>query len=263
MTAQRMPIFFIGHGSPMNALTHNPFTRSLERMAALCLRPRAVLCISAHWMTEGTWVTHMERPRTIHDFSGFPQELFDIRYPAPGSPETADLVRTTVVHSGIKADDEMWGLDHGAWLVLRHMYPEAHIPVVQLSLDMARPPEEHFRLGEQLRALREQGILIVGSGNIVHNLQLLRWEPEAQPFDWALEFDEWMKARIVQRDYLPLFGEFAASKAGQLSVPTPDHYLPVLYTLGASDEEDQLRFEYEGIEHASISMRTFSFTPRS
>lgn len=257
----KTPVYFIGHGSPMNALESNDFTKSLQAMRRLCLNPKAILCISAHWMTEGSWVTRMERPKTIHDFYGFPQALFDIQYPAPGSPEIADLICETITNPRIHADNEMWGLDHGTWSVLRHIFPEAKIPVLQLSMYMSRPAEYHFKLGTQLRQLRDQGILIIGSGNIVHNLHTIRWEPDAKPYDWAVEFDEWIKSRLEEKDYKTITESYQITEAGKLSVPSPDHYYPFLYALGAADEDDEMNFEFEGIQNGSISMRTISFKP--
>jgi 4,5-DOPA dioxygenase extradiol len=177
----KLPALFLGHGSPMNAIENNAFTQRLAGIGARLPQPEAILCISAHWMTEGTWVTHMPHPKTIHDFYGFPDELFRIRYPAPGSAKHAELVAETVGDFKVHLDDEMWGLDHGAWAVLRHLFPKADVPVLQLSLYLAQPPEYHYRLGELLRPLREKGILIVGSGNIVHNLREIRWETHAEP----------------------------------------------------------------------------------
>lgn len=254
----RLPVIFIGHGNPMNALADNSFTRRLAGLGAAIARPKAVLCISAHWMTEGTWVTHMPMPKTIHDFYGFPQELFNVRYPAPGSPALAEMVRSRVKNARINLDDEMWGIDHGAWSVIRHMYPKADVPVLQLSVYMEQPPEYHFRLGEELRALRNEGILIVGSGNIVHNLRRMNRDEQAKPHDWATEFDEWVKGRLEERDCESLINDATLFEAGKLSIPAPDHWYPLLYALGAADDKDTLRFEYEGIDHASISMRTFS-----
>ncbi|MGZ3790271.1 MAG: 4,5-DOPA-extradiol-dioxygenase [Bacteriovorax sp.] len=255
-----LPVLFIGHGSPMNALAHNDYTKALENLGRKIPTPKAVLCISAHWMTEGTWITGMERPKTIHDFYGFPQELFDVRYPAPGAPLLAREISDRYKNPSIHNDLEMWGLDHGTWSVLRHLYPKADIPVMQLSLYMSQSPEYHFKLGEGLRELRHQGVLIIGSGNIVHNLRKLDWSNEnARPHAWALEFDEWVKEKINQRDFLALQKEITATEAGKLSVPTYDHYYPLLYILGASRPEDSLHFEYEGIQNASISMRCVSF----
>lgn len=243
----------------MNALEHNSFTEALGRMRDLCPSPRAVLCISAHWMTEGTWVTAMSQPKTIHDFYGFPQALFDVRYPAPGSPEIAQEIRSSIADPQIQLDREMWGLDHGAWSVLRHMFPKAEIPVLQLSINIAQPPSYHFALGEKLRTLRERGILIVASGNIVHNLRLIRWEPNAAPYDWTLSFDEWVKSRLMARDFRALQDEFSSREDGRLSVPTMEHYYPLLYAIGASDADEGLSFTFEGIQNGSISMRSLAF----
>lgn len=253
---EKAPVFFIGHGSPMNALEDNAFTQSLQRMRELCPAPQAILCISAHWETNGTWVTGMAKPETIHDFYGFPKALFDIQYPAPGSPEVAGLI--TAADSRIQISHQ-WGLDHGTWSVLRHIYPQADIPVLQLSLDLNKPPEYHVELGRQLRSLREQGVLIVGSGNLVHNLRQISWEANAAPFAWAQEFDEWVKKRLESRDIKSLSKEFLNSTAGRLSIPSLDHYYPLFYTLGAMDEKDDLQFTYEGIQNSSISMRTLVF----
>ena len=256
--AQKMPALFIGHGSPMNAIETNNFTRALGDIASKIPRPSAIVCVSAHWMTEGTWITQMERPKTIHDFYGFPQPLFDVQYPAPGSPQLAGEIQTLIGKEKIHADTEAWGLDHGTWSVLRHMYPEANIPVMQLSLYMAQPHDYHFRLGQELAKLRERGVLIVGSGNIVHNLRHIRWEANAKPHDWALEFDEWSKQKILQRDFKALQNEVLNSQAGRLAVPTMDHYYPLHYILGLAAKDDEIKFEYEEMQNASISMRTVS-----
>ena len=257
-----LPVLFIGHGSPMNAIETNDFTKMLSSLAAKIERPKAVLMLSAHWMTEGTWVLGMNQPKTIHDFYGFPQPLFDIQYPAPGSPLIARQVQTTVSEPKVNIDLEMWGFDHGAWLVLRHMYPLADVPVVQMSLDMARPPEHHFHIGQQLSKLRDQGILVVGSGNLVHNLQRMDWNTHAEPRDWALECDQWFKTKLESRDFLALTKDFHKTDAGKLSIPTMEHFLPLHYVLGASNKTDELRFEFEEIHNASISMRTFGLWPR-
>lgn len=254
-----MPLLFLGHGSPMNAITENAFTQALHDLAERLPQPRAILCASAHWMSEGTWVTGMSQPRTIHDFYGFPQELFDVQYPAPGSLEIADLVSSTVKDPNVHLDQEMWGLDHGTWSVLRHMYPEANIPVLQLSIYMKQPPRYHFQVGEQLRALRDQGILIVGSGNLVHNLRRIRWEENALPYDWAVEFDQWIKTKLEARDHEALVTKAMDTPAGKLSIPTPDHYYPLFYPLGATDNQDEIQFEYEEIQNGSISMRCVSW----
>lgn len=252
-----MPVLFLGHGSPMNAIAHNSFTQTLESLGRELAPPKSILVVSAHWMTQSsTWVTGMQGPRTIHDFFGFPQALFDVQYPAPGSHELAQAVSDNIQEPAIGIDMNSWGLDHGTWSVLRHVYPHANVPVVQLSLDMTRPPEFHFALGAKLKFLREQGVLIVGSGNMVHNLRQVRWEPDAQPFDWALEHDAWLKTQIEKGDYRALVDSALATKAAQLSVPTMDHYLPLLYVLGAAQPGEALTFDVEGIQNGSISMRS-------
>ncbi len=254
----RMPVLFLGHGSPMNAIEENSFTKMLNGLGESLPRPRAILVVSAHWMTEGTWLTGMDNPKTIHDFYGFPKELFDVQYPAPGSPETAELTQKTVENYKINITDERWGLDHGTWSVLKHMYPKADVPVVQLSLYMSQPPEYHYKLGKELAPLRDQGIMIIGSGNIVHNLRKLIWETYAPPHAWAVEFDDWSKERLEARDHEAFVHRYHDTEAGRLSVPSMDHYYPLLYVLGASNAEDELRFEFEEIHNASISMRTLS-----
>jgi 4,5-DOPA dioxygenase extradiol len=253
---EKMPVFFIGHGSPMNAIDDNSYTQTLNRLGETLPRPTAILVISAHWMSEGTWVTEMPNPKTIHDFYGFPQALFDVQYPAPGSPELAKLVQETVVDPRVNADREMWGLDHGTWSVLRHMYPKADIPVVQLSIYMEQPPEYHVKVGQQLTKLRERGVLIVGSGNLVHNLRQIRWEPGAPAHDWAIEFDQWLKQKLEARDFDSVLNKFHATEAGKLSVPTMDHYYPLHYVLGAAEKTDELKFIYEEMQNGSISMRS-------
>jgi 4,5-DOPA dioxygenase extradiol len=256
---KKHPVLFIGHGSPMNALHDNAFTQVLRKLGKELEKPKAVLCISAHWLTTGTWVTSMKIPKTIHDFYGFPKELGEMQYPAPGSPEIADLIQQGVQSPSVQLDEGAWGLDHGTWSVLTHIYPKADVPVVQLSIDIEKAGEFHFEIGKQLRFLREQGVLIVGSGNLVHNLRKINFNRGAQPFDWAIEFDEWLKIKLINRDYSPLLNEYDQSKMGEMSVPTPEHYFPLLYVLGAVDPKEELIFEYEGIEHSSISMRSFSF----
>lgn len=256
--SERMPVFFIGHGSPMNAIDTNPYTKTLNALGEKIPRPRAILVISAHWMTEGSWITEMPNPKTIHDFYGFPQALFDVQYPAPGSPEIAKEIRETVQQPKIHADTEMWGLDHGTWSVLRHLYPEADIPVLQLSLHMEKPDEHHIQLGQELSKLRGKGILIIGSGNLVHNLRKIRWEPDAKPFDWAIEYDEWLKEKLLDRNFSAVLNDYHKTEAGRLSIPTMEHYYPLHYILGAAHSSDELKFEYEELQNGSISMRSFS-----
>lgn len=255
---KKMPVVFVGHGSPMHALHENDYTRALGRLGREIGRPEAVVCVSAHWLTEGTWATHMPQPKTIHDFGGFPQELFAIQYPAPGSPRTAELVRETISEPAIRMDDESWGLDHGAWAVLRHMYPEADVPVVQLSVDYERTGEHHLALGKKLAPLRDRGILILGSGNVVHNLRTIKWSAHPEPFPWAVEFDAFVKRKTEEGDPGSLAKDPGGMPGGELSVPTPDHWYPYLYALGAAGG-DKVRWEYEGLENASISMRCASF----
>jgi 4,5-DOPA dioxygenase extradiol len=258
MTASaKMPVLFIGHGSPMNAIEDNDFSRFLTTLGTRLPRPQAILSISAHWMTEGTWVTQMAKPKTIHDFYGFPKPLFEVSYPAPGSPQIANLITTTL--KTVHPDKETWGLDHGTWAILRHIYPKADIPTLQLSLHMEEPASYHYELGEKLRFLREKGVLIVGSGNIVHNLGKINWDENGKPFEWAVQFDEWTKSKISARDMKALTDHYLDAPGGKESVPTPEHYYPLLYTLGASEKTDSLSFEYEGIQNGSISMRALSF----
>ncbi|MCO5114460.1 MAG: 4,5-DOPA dioxygenase extradiol [Bdellovibrionaceae bacterium] len=256
----KMPVFFIGHGSPTNALEDNAFTRSLQGMRKLCPEdPKAVLCISAHWLTEGSWITHMKTPKTIHDFYGFPQPLFEVQYPAMGSPELADLIVDKISDPHIHPDDDLWGLDHGTWSVLRHIYPDAEIPVLQLSIDLTQPAQYHYDLGVKLRKLRDRGVLIVGSGNVVHNLRKIRWSKEAEPYDWAIECDEWVKTALLSRNDKTLIEDFAATEARRLSVPTTDHYYPLLYSLGAAEPDEVPQFTFEDIQLGSISMLTMAF----
>jgi 4,5-DOPA dioxygenase extradiol len=256
---QKLPVLFIGHGSPMNALEVNDYTRMLQTLSMSITQPKVILCISAHWLTEGTWLTHMGNPKTIHDFYGFPRELFDIIYPAPGSPETAELVKSCITTSKVQLDDISWGLDHGTWAIMRHIYPDANIPVVQLSIDINQPAQYHYQIGQQLRVLRNQGVLIIGSGNIVHNLAKIIWHNKPTPYDWAIEFDDWVKNKILNRDISALTMEYKNFIAGQLSVPTSDHYFPLMYALGAMDDADKISFIFEEIQNGSISMRSICF----
>jgi 4,5-DOPA dioxygenase extradiol len=254
-----MPVVFFGHGSPMNAIQDNAYTRMLSSFATKIPLPKSILCISAHWMTEGTWVTHMKNPRTIHDFFGFPETLFKVQYSALGSPKIAELVRDTVPDPKIQLDDELWGLDHGTWSVLRHIFPKAEIPVLQLSLNIAQPFSYHYDLGARLSKLRDEGVLIVGSGNIVHNLRKIQWEENSVAYPWAIEFDNWSKEKILAHDHAALVYEALEFDAGRLSIPTADHYLPLLYILGATSKDEAAHFEFEEIQNASISMRSVSF----
>lgn len=255
-TTPRMPVLFIGHGSPMNAIEENSYTHSLHRLGLELPTPNAILVVSAHWMTQSTWVTEMSTPKTIHDFYGFPKALFDVQYPAHGSPELAKYIQQTVSQPKILGDHDSWGLDHGTWAVLKHIYPGANIPVVQLSLNMTKSPDHHYDIGSQLSGLRDRGVLILGSGNIVHNLSRIQWKPNSKPYDWAIEFDEWIKKKLIERDYKSITNDFHKTEAGKLSIPTLDHYLPLHYIIGASDSRDELKFEHEELQNSSISMRS-------
>lgn len=249
---------FIGHGSPMNALAQNDYTLALDNIASnISLTPKAILCISAHWLTQGTYITSTDNPKTIYDFYGFPDELYKVQYPAKGSETMAVKIRSLIKGTNIQFDNGEWGLDHGAWSVLKHIYPEANIPVLQLSIDINQPAEHHLKLGQQLRILRENGVLIVGSGNVVHNLRNFSWKETEHPFDWAVEFDSWIKLQLENKNYSALATHYNSTESGKLSVPSLDHYLPLLYVVGASDEQDHLKFIYEKIQNGSIAMRSF------
>jgi 4,5-DOPA dioxygenase extradiol len=250
---EKMPVLFLGHGSPMNAIEDNEFARGWRAMGQSLPRPTAILCISAHWETRGTYVTAMEKPKTIHDFGGFPQALFDVEYPAPGSPELASQTKALVnsIEVGL---DQSWGLDHGCWSVVKRLYPAADIPVIQLSLDYQQGPQYHFQLAKELNALRNKGILIVGSGNMVHNLGIIDWNNPNSGYDWAIEANTTMKKFISDGNYTPLINYQSQGKAFQLSIPTPEHYLPLLYTLGMKEEKDEISFFNDKTLMGSISM---------
>ena len=250
----RMPLLFVGHGSPMNAIEDNEFSSAWSDVAAQLPLPEAILCISAHWETEGTQVTAMSAPRTIHDFYGFPDELFQVRYPAPGSPELAQSVQRLVGKTAVGLDDA-WGIDHGAWSVLRRMYPEAAVPLVQLSLDRSRPARYHYELARELIALREQGVLIIGSGNIVHNLRLLDWHA-LEPFPWAGEFDRLTADLILAGEHDKLIDYQSLGEQARLSIPTNEHYLPLLYILALQQPGERVEFFAEGYAYGSLSMRS-------
>jgi 4,5-DOPA dioxygenase extradiol len=251
----RMPTLFVGHGSPMNAITDNAYSREWRKIGEALPTPAAILCVSAHWMTRGTTLVHIgKQPKTIHDFGGFPQELFAQQYPAPGAPETAQAAIDLVRSSHLKGDTE-WGLDHGAWSVLIKMFPKADIPTFQLSLDLTKPPSAHFELAGELKPLRERGVLIIGSGNLVHNLMAL--QRGAPAYDWAEEFDVRAAEAIGKRDFRSLAWPASLGKSLRLAHPTPEHYLPVLFPLGVADEKDELSFFNASIDMGSISMRGF------
>ena len=251
----RMPALFVGHGSPMNAITDNAYSREWRKLGDSLPTPSVILCVSAHWMTRGTTLVHIgARPKTIHDFGGFPQALYDAQYPAPGAPDVAEATIQLVRSSHIKRDTE-WGLDHGAWSVLIKMFPKADIPVFQLSLDLAKPASEHFELAQELKPLREKGVLIVGSGNIVHNLRaLVRGGPA---YDWAEDFDSRAAQVITNRDFRALARPLSLARTLPLAHPTLEHYLPVLFPAAVADEKDELNYFNIGIDMGSISMRSF------
>lgn len=251
-----MPVLFIGHGSPMNAIEHNSFTEVVAALSSQLPRPNAVCVVSAHWVTEGSQVLASEHPRTIHDFYGFPRPLYEVQYPAPGAPREAE----TLARNPEIAPDETWGLDHGSWSVLRHLYPKADVPAFQLSLDGRRGLKEHLELGREIQSLRERGVLILGSGNIVHNLRRLDWNAPHGAYDWAVEFDANVKAAVDTHDARSLaspqkWGETLLATAH----PTVEHYLPLLYCMGATDENDAVSYPYEGFDFGSISMRAVLF----
>lgn len=250
----RLPALFVGHGSPLNALSENEWTRAWGRLGAELPRPRAVLAISAHWYVDGTAVTAMAQPRTIHDFGGFPRELYQVRYGAPGSATLARRVQQCLAPLPVLAD-ESWGLDHGTWSVLCHMYPAAHVPVVQLSIDARQGPRFHYELGARLRPLRDEGILILGSGDVVHNLRAYAWGTRAQaPYEWALRFESLVRERLVAWEHAALIDYEALGEDARLSAPTPEHYLPLLYVMGAGITGEPVSFPAEGTDGGSVSM---------
>jgi 4,5-DOPA dioxygenase extradiol len=249
-----MPALFVGHGNPMNALADNGYTKAWRSLGAALPRPRAVLCVSAHWYKPGAAVTAMSRPRTIHDFGGFPRELFAFEYPAAGEPGLASQVQRTLAPRAVELDLE-WGLDHGAWSILCHLYPDADVPVVQLAIDETLPAQGHYEIGERLTALREEGVLILGSGNLVHNLHAYAWgRREVGPFDWAVRFETQARDWMLRGEHAPLVGYETLGSDAALSAPTPDHFLPLLYVLGASRSGERVSFPVEGVDGGSISM---------
>ncbi|MFN5181477.1 MAG: 4,5-DOPA dioxygenase extradiol [Bacteroidota bacterium] len=237
----KMPVLFLGHGSPMNAIEENEFVQGFRNLEKKIPRPNAIVVISAHWETKGTFVTAMQQPKTIHDFGGFPKELFDIQYPASGNPELAKIIQSSVKKTSIDLD-QSWGLDHGTWSVVKHLYPKADIPVIQISMDYTQNPKYHYELGKELAFLRNKGILIIGSGNLVHNLGKVAWEKinENFAFDWAIEASEKIKHEIKIGNHSALINYNRLSKSMQLAVPTPEHYLPLLYTLSIQDKNDPI-----------------------
>src|SRR5690348_7992942 len=249
-----MPAVFFGHGNPMNALARNAYTEGWTAVGRAIPRPKAILCVSAHWYVPGAAVTVNTAPRTIHDFGGFPPELYRVKYPAPGDPALARRVQNLLAPLNVTPDNS-WGLDHGTWSVLRHVYPAAEIPVVQLSIDETKPAAFHFEIGKRLAPLRDEGVLIVGSGNLVHNLHTYAWGRHPRdPYDWAVRFETEAKAMMLAGDIEPLVHYEALGTDAALSIPTPDHYLPLLYVLGTGQQRESVRFPVEGVDGGSISM---------
>jgi 4,5-DOPA dioxygenase extradiol len=253
---EKMPILFLGHGSPMNAIEENQFVEGFRKVGKTIPKPNAILCISAHWLTKGTKVTAMGLPPTIHDFGGFPKALFDVQYPAPGSPELAKETQQILSPIAVELDDS-WGLDHGAWSVIKHLYPNADIPVIQMSIDYNQPMNYHFELANKLQSLREKGILIIGSGNIIHNLRMVDFanmDKDNYGYDWAIEVREKVNGFLLDGNYNPLIQYEKQSKAFQLAIPTPDHYIPLLYILGLQQKNEQLSLFNDKLVAGSLSM---------
>jgi 4,5-DOPA dioxygenase extradiol len=253
---EKLPALFIGHGSPLNGIDDNEFSRTWTKFGKEIPKPKAVLVISAHWLTNGTHITAMDNPKTIHDFGGFPQALFDVEYPAKGSPElakaTSELITST--HVGLDHD---WGLDHGTWTVVRHMYPNADIPVLQLSIDYNKPAQYHYDLANQLASLRKKGMLIIGSGNMVHNLRMVAWDKLKEPeygFDWAIEMNTIFKEKIGNNDFKSLIDYEKLGTAAKLAIPTPDHYYPLLYSIALQDSKDEVSFFNDKLVGGSLTM---------
>ncbi len=262
---EKHPVLFIGHGSPMNGIEDNEFSRRWGQLGKEITKPKAVLCISAHWLTSGTYITAMPTPRTIHDFGGFPKELFAVQYPAPGNPdlaaETAKMVRKTTV--GL---DHEWGLDHGTWSVVKNMYPDADIPVLQLSIDYGKPMQYHYELAKELAELRKKGVLIIGSGNMVHNLGMVAWDKLNETgfgYDWAIEMNTNFKKHISDKNHKPLINYQEMGKAAMLAIPTPDHYIPLLYTLALQDEKDEASFFNDKAVAGSLTMTSVVFSGKT
>jgi len=251
----KIPVLFIGHGSPMNAIEDNHYTRAWRSIAERIPKPEVIISVSAHWFTNGTRIMNEENPKTIHDMYGFPKELYEVTYNTTGSPGTAKVCRKLI--SRETEYDNSWGIDHGTWSVLVHMVPDRDIPVFQISIDAAAPPEAHYKIGKELRALREQGVLIMGTGNIVHNLRLIDWNKVNEGFDWAYEFDEYIYENILNRNHEKILNCNELGNIARLAVPTPDHFYPLLYAIGASDEADEISVYNKSCELGSLSMTAY------
>lgn len=254
-----MPVLFLGHGSPMNGIEDNQYSRNWKELGQKLPTPRMILVISAHWLTRGTHVTAMENPRTIYDFGGFPEALYQVKYPAPGSPEMAKEVVAAITSVPTGLDHE-WGLDHGTWTIVRHMYPEANIPVLQLSIDFSKDASWHFQLAQDLQKLRHKGVLIIGSGNIVHNLGKINWGgPEEFGYDWAIQANDEMKKHVVERNFKALTEYQKQGQHWLLSIPSPDHYYPLMYILGLSQPKEEVKIFNDKVAMGSITMTSFQF----
>ena len=253
---EKMPVLFIGHGSPMNAIEDNEFSQRWHQMGKEIPTPKAVVVVSAHWLTKGTLVTAMSNPKTIHDFGGFPQALFEVQYPAPGSPELASEIQKLITNPAVELDHD-WGLDHGTWSVVKHMYPDADIPVLQLSIDYYKPAAYHYELAKQLLSLRKKGVLIIGSGNMVHNLRMVAWDKLNEPeygFDWALEMNDIFKNKISNGFHKELIQYEKLNKSATLAIPSPDHYYPLLYILALQADNDKVEFFNDKAVGGSLTM---------
>lgn len=256
---EKMPVLFVGHGNPMNAITDNVYSQSWKAMGEKLTVPRAILCVSAHWLTQGTAVTMAEHPKTLHDFGGFPAELFNVQYPASGAVDYARMAISAVKSIKVQ-EDFAWGLDHGAWSILKHIYPKANVPVFQMSIDAAKSPLYHFNLAKELYELRNKGVLILASGNIVHNLGILSWDGKVKAYDWALEFDAFVKKNIIDNNPIALIEYQKLGKLAMLAHPTNEHYLPLMYALGLRDNTDTVAFFNETLGLGSLSMRSVMFS---
>lgn len=260
----RMPVLFVGHGSPMNGIENNDFSRAWEQTGKDLPLPKAVLVISAHWLTRGTQITAMDHPKTIHDFGGFPRALFEVQYPAPGDPRLAAETRDLIQSAQVSLDHE-WGLDHGTWTVVRRMYPDASIPVLQLSIDYAKPAEWHYNLGKELAKLRKKGVLIIGSGNMIHNLGMVAWDKLETPgygYDWAIEMHELFRKKIMAGDHQALINYQSLSPSAKLAIPTPDHYYPLMYILGLQEKGEEPEFFNDQLVAGSLNMTSVKFAEK-
>lgn len=256
--SDKMPVIFIGHGNPMNAITDNEYRKVWNELGNHLVRPKAVLCVSAHWLTNGTYVSVTDRPKTIHDFYGFPDELFQVDYPVPGAKNYA-LETISKVHSTKIIEDNEYGLDHGAWSVLMNMYPNADIPIYQLSVDISKPADYHYKIAKELSFLRDRGVLVIGSGNVVHNLRMVKWRGNPTPYDWAIEFDEIVRKSIEDDNNELLTSYENLGVIAQTAHPTNDHFLPLFYTLGLREKSDKYELFNDSIDMGSISMRSVIF----